>query len=647
MDIVPIYFQHFKKNVNEPFVILRGSSRSAKTYSVCQWFYYLSLSGVKYELTIVGKSIPFIRDGVYNSFKQIAPGEMFIKNPFFVQINNSTILFRSFKDEDDAKSAERDFLYVNECNDVDYSIIQQLVIRTRIQCYFDFNPTKKFWIDQYVNDRNMLHTTFKDNPFLSQAQLDNFERIRERAARLNASAFDKYLYSVYYLGEYGDMAGNVFSQIEEINDEQYLEVVGKKRLWCLDFGFSQDPCALVELTYNKEIDKYIASQKLYQNGLNDFKLAEIIKSHAEDDEVIVCDWGAGGDARISNLFELTGLSFARAVKGDGSIKNGVELINSKHFLLHGEDINREFKGYEFKDGAFVDKDNHCFVGETLITTINGQKRIDQIKVGDLVLTSKGFKPVLKVFNNGLKQVNNYSIKVDTLIVNLCSTNNHKIKTTNEWTEISKLESGQMVYLCKSSTTKNFIYTLMKGIFQKAISECTSLFTSLTMAKSKRGFTFTTKTATRGIIKSTISKLSKKQNICANTENKDLNLTKIGLKIFTPKELNPQKNGINQKTVANGTLNTQNKTTLIERIKNIIVNNAAKNTKQSTLELQNFVIKTAKLKHLGKDESYNAIVFDLMVEDCHEYFANGILVHNCIDSSRYGLDYAMRSHYFDS
>jgi phage terminase large subunit len=265
--------------------------------------------------------------------------------------------FDRFKDEDDAKSAERDFLYINECNHIPYDIVQQLVIRTRVMSFFDFNPTKHFWIDEYVNDSNIIHTTFKDNPFLSDAQLENFERIKERAMRPNASAYDKYLYSVYYLGEYGDMAGNVFSQIEEINDEQYLQYVGKKKIFGLDFGFSQDPCALVELTFNGT--HYVAKELLYQNGLNDFKLAEIIKSHAKDDELIVCDWGAGGDARISNLFELTGLSFARAVKGDGSIKNGVELINSKHFLLHGENINREFKGYEFKDGEFSDKENHC------------------------------------------------------------------------------------------------------------------------------------------------------------------------------------------------------------------------------------------------------------------------------------------------
>lgn len=358
MDIVPLYFRHFKKcfKNKEKVVALKGSSRSAKTYSLLQWFYYMAMLGVKFELTIVGKTIPFLRDGAYNTFKEIAPNENFIKSPFSVKIKNAEILFRSFKDEDDAKGSERDFLYVNECNDVDYKIIQQLMMRTRICSFFDFNPTRKFWIDEYSTNENTIHTTFKDNPFLSQAQLENFERIKERASRKTASAYDKYLYSVYYLGEYGDLSGNVFSQITEIDYKQYLECVGEKKLYGLDFGFSNDPCALVELSFKN--GKYVARELLYQNELNDFKLAQIICSHAKDNDVIVCDWGAGGDARISNLFELTGLTFARAVKGQGSIKNGVELINSKEFLLYGENINREFKGYEFKDGEFSEEDNH-------------------------------------------------------------------------------------------------------------------------------------------------------------------------------------------------------------------------------------------------------------------------------------------------
>jgi hypothetical protein len=31
-----------------------------------------------------------------------------------------------------------------------------------------------------------------------------------------------------------------------------------------------------------------------------------------------------------------------------------------------------------------------------------------------------------------------------------------------------------------------------------------------------------------------------------------------------------------------------------------------------------------------------LVYDLCVAGCHEYFANGVLVHNCVDAARYAL-----------
>src|SRR5690606_32583175 len=40
----------------------------------------------------------------------------------------------------------------------------------------------------------------------------------------------------------------------------------------------------------------------------------------------------------------------------------------------------------------------CFVGETLIETSQGMKRIDEMKIGDCVLTPNGFKKVLNVFS---------------------------------------------------------------------------------------------------------------------------------------------------------------------------------------------------------------------------------------------------------
>lgn len=46
-------------------------------------------------------------------------------------------------------------------------------------------------------------------------------------------------------------------------------------------------------------------------------------------------------------------------------------------------------------------------------------------------------------------------------------------------------------------------------------------------------------------------------------------------------------------------------------------------------------RTLALVNTGKKEK----VYDLTIEKNHEYFANGILVHNCIDVTRYILNAA--------
>src|SRR5690606_19760034 len=52
------------------------------------------------------------------------------------------------------------------------------------------------------------------------------------------------------------------------------------------------------------------------------------------------------------------------------------------------------------------------------------------------------------------------------------------------------------------------------------------------------------------------------------------------------------------------------------------------------------IQKLKLVDVNVLESWYEEVFDIMVEDEHEYFANGVLVHNCIDASRYAISHAL-------
>jgi hypothetical protein len=304
-------------------------------------------------------------------------------------------------------------------------------------------------------------------------------------------------------------------------------------------------------------------------------------------------------------------------------------------------LRKELSNYIWNDkkaGIPVDAFNHCFVGETMISTINGLVRIDEIKVGDLVLTSKGYKPVLKVFNNGLKQVEKYSMQLDTILLSLTSTKSHLIKTDTEWTQISKLKSGQKVYLHNHLTTKSTHCIQKKNTFQEALKECTLLFMSLGLVKYLKDFMFTTLTAIHGIIGLKTWNLLKPVNICKLTGKKGLSKIKNGLKSFIQKVLRKRSNGTNQKRVASGIQSNKKRIGLLKNGIQKIVKCVIRNTKHHSQQQASIVIRTANLKHLEKGESSMKNVYDLMVADEHEYFANGLLVHNCIDPLRYSTMY---------
>jgi intein/homing endonuclease len=96
----------------------------------------------------------------------------------------------------------------------------------------------------------------------------------------------------------------------------------------------------------------------------------------------------------------------------------------------------------------------------------------------------------------------------------------------------------------------------------------------------------------------------------------------------------QKSGTNQKPELNGTKNTLQEATLESLImEQTTVFSATVNTEEE-LNTQSFAIQTVKLNTFVKGESWSEAVYDLTVEDAHEYFANGILVHNCLDALRY-------------
>ena len=59
----------------------------------------------------------------------------------------------------------------------------------------------------------------------------------------------------------------------------------------------------------------------------------------------------------------------------------------------------------------------------------------------------------------------------------------------------------------------------------------------------------------------------------------------------------------------------------------------KSTQLTNIAEHNFAVEVALEDIIVNKESYEE-TYDIEVADAHEFFANGVLVHNCIDASRY-------------
>jgi intein/homing endonuclease len=227
-------------------------------------------------------------------------------------------------------------------------------------------------------------------------------------------------------------------------------------------------------------------------------------------------------------------------------------------------------------------------------------------------------------------VDNFLIQFDTHSVSLICTDNHKIKTDKGWIQAKQLKQGHNLFLHKNLMERPIFYTQTKDIIPKEEKGFMWQFGNITREKFQKATMYIMLTAilTTMILRTLIALGG--LCICGTKQKRDLKTTLNGLKNFMQKELKKLKSGMQAKKAGHGINNTALRDGLTDHTSQSNANNAAMNTKQGIQEHQSFAIKTVKRKPLEQEEE----VFDLMIEDCHEYYANGVLVHNCLDSVRY-------------
>lgn len=583
--------------------------------------------------SVVSETMPHLRRGAVRDFLNIMKAHHYYQESrwnrtdytYHFETGNKMEFF-SADMPSKVRGPRRNKLFINECNNISYETYTQLAIRTDGDIYLDYNPVSEFWVHEEVipnMDHDFIILTYKDNEALPQTIVDEIESRRG----------NRNFWLVYGRGLLGVAEGRIYKDwkiIDEIPHEALLAVRG------LDFGYTNDPSVLLDIyEFN---GGYIFDEQFYRKGMSNKKIADFIIALDDPNVLTIAD---SAEPKSIDEIKSYGVSIVGAKKGQGSVSQGIDFVQSQKISVTKQSINtvKCYRNYLWKidkDGKTLNVPEHefsdCFVGETLVKTNKGAKEINKIKKGDMVFTREGYKPVVKRYDNGKKRVMKYRLQLDTSVVELECTPNHHILTNEGWVKISKLKLGMMVFHTKSLGVRNISFIKEGSILKRCIKMCGSF----TMGRLRRDIAYITKIIIDGIIRSRIWKSLRVNIIIKCIRASASRITQSFYRGFKLLASRPQKYGTSRKKDANGTRNMVKNRGSIGNTERLNVKCAEKDIKQDMGEFQNTVIKTAKLKHLEEGESSRRRTYDIHIEGVHEYFANGLLVHNSMDAGRYGL-----------
>ena len=343
-DYSPTYQRFFYDNRESRDVLLQGGRRSGKTQATIRHLLRLTAAmGEDLKILVATYQRPML-DNTIEDFTQITG---IVPHADKAEIGRVLWQFKSYDEYTKAQGTQCDFLFINEAVNIPDDIANVLTQSVRCQVYYNYNPTQRSWVQSRItpDGHNLICTTFKDNIYLPQPQVEEFERLKERALRPNSTMRDRYMYQVYYLGNFATMVGAIFQNVERCND---YEQIPAREYFGLDFGFATDGDPTVLVGVKLYENKIYVKQYIYERGLvSDKELIKRMEACGLNDQCeIFADYGGQGRGRIVNLGTL-GWSIYNAHKTE-RIDGISQMLTFDAVVIAGgnNETEREFQGLE-------------------------------------------------------------------------------------------------------------------------------------------------------------------------------------------------------------------------------------------------------------------------------------------------------------
>lgn len=378
---------YMKYMYNQPLgqkriMVFYGGAGSGKSKFVVQNALLKGLSE-KRKFLVCRKVDNTIRDSIFAEFVQgLRELNIYeicdIKNSYLtITLPNGTeYIFKGLEDPERIKSIQGiSDIIMEEATEFTIDDYSQLNLRLRNkaiknnQITLMYNPASKAnWVYGMFHDPKkprpkncqVVHTTYKDNRFLSADYLENLKDM------MNTNPV---YYEIYALGKFASLGKMVYTNwtrgsldiMEELKTGKWKPKFG------IDFGFSNDPTVIISILVNEEEKKIYVFDEFYKTGMFNRQIFEVLKKKNLLGYHMFADSAAPKD--IAEIKRLGARYLKPAKKGKDSINHGIQFLQGykiivdhrcKHTIEEFENYGwKKIKGTNEYENKPMDNFNHC------------------------------------------------------------------------------------------------------------------------------------------------------------------------------------------------------------------------------------------------------------------------------------------------
>lgn len=328
--------------------LIAGGTSASKTIGILQILIDKAQSSTLEEskglpIDVVSETMPHMRGGAMMDFENIMRSHNYWVNERWnktlcVYTFETGIKMRFFSADAPSKAhgPRRWILFINEGNNIPWSIADHLMVRTHGDVWVDWNPASEFWAyteiiqnPLYAGKFDFITLTYKDNEALDENTI----------MRIEAHKNNKMWWQVYGLGQLGEIEGRIYTGwrwIDEIPHEARLSKRG------LDYGYSNDPSGIIDIyEYN---GGFIFDEQLYQYGMSNKALSEQIAMLKQPQLLVVAD---SSEPKSIDEMATYGTNIIGSNKGPGSVNQGISFVKGQQISATKRSINlkKEYERY--------------------------------------------------------------------------------------------------------------------------------------------------------------------------------------------------------------------------------------------------------------------------------------------------------------